>query len=243
MAIATLRPPFSRISGKITSAGTAAALIVSTSITTACTIRQHCETVKPATAAQRACRTKTGLSAKAFHNLTKAQADAWRAAAAEINRLNALGTRYTFTGINLFQQVNFLRQLNDEAITVTPPSLNNLPTPATGFQSTNYTAGTNTLTIIVNSGSSVNYSSRALLRITSSSANQARLHLPNECRIPTTDTSLSFAWNVNHKFSFTIHPDTVNMAINQYAGVQITIMSADYLPREPWFTPLLKIGF
>jgi len=238
MPIYTTRPPVARIHGKLTSSNSTAAVVVTDSPTTAPTMRRHCETVKQPSAVQTATRVRIGANAKAYHALSHNDALAWRIAAEHINRTNSLGAQYTFTGISLFQQVNYYRQLAGYAISPTPPADFSLPQPIASIYFLTYEF-TELHLRARQAGNGSN--AIGLLRCTPSSTNQARIPTRSELRIITTDPSTSMYSSGGPDYEWFLPIQTVRITPNEYLRFEITMMTIDFLPRPAQMFPLMQI--
>lgn len=238
MAIATLKHPIDRLAGKLTNAGTTEAIIATSSVLSTCTLRRHSTTVKPPTTTQRLIRTKIGAAAQAYKALTTATAAAWRTAALEINRRNSLGTPYTFTGINLFQQVNLFRQLDGLAITSTVPNIAYHMPLATSIYSIDYTAPIFRLVVLLSQNGN---GCHALLRLSNSTPTQARQIPRSELKIPGTSTTHWLVTITSSSVGWLAVPNTVSLTTNEWCALEVLILSPDYLPAHPWFVPLVQI--
>jgi hypothetical protein len=235
MPIYTTRIPVARVSGKLTSSGTPEAIIVTSPPRQAPAMRRHCLKTKPPTTAQALTRNYIGQSAKAFHALDQADADAWRAAADTLSRTNALGARYWLGGINLFQQVNYYRQLNGLTITETPPALTNIPPPPSV---TYLVSGAPPQFYCFAECQSAVDGCFVLFRITTSSSNQARQRQKHEARIPTANPQDAFATFTAGIASLLFTPTEITLTAGQYVGLSSTLLSPFYVPRAPIWEPL-----
>jgi hypothetical protein len=183
-------------------------------------------------------RARTGASAKAWSALPAATAAAWRTLAAQVTRDNSLGYTYRLTGIGLWNQVQFYRQLDGLAIDPAVPAILDIPGPCTGITQFHVGAG---MLIVIAYYTGIPDTCKALIRITPSSPNQARMRQHHELRIPTTITSDSIVQANAWRFIWTIFPTTVTLTDLEWCGFEFVFLSPDYLPRAPQFTPLKQL--
>jgi hypothetical protein len=192
----------------------------------------------PPSAAQRRTRSYTGASSKAWAALPAATAAAWRALAAQITRDNSLGYSYQLTGIGVWNQVQAYRQLHGQAIDATVPDPLDVPGPLTALTKF-YVGATNLIVMAYYTG--VPDTCKALIRISNSSPNQARMRQHHELRIPTTNTTLSIVQANAWKFSWNLLPTAVSLINLEWVGFELIYMSPAYLPRAPQFFPLRQL--
>ena len=238
MAIHRLNIPFAQMRGTMHNLEHRQGITLSDAPTQGHNSRRYCAHQPPPTAAQRAIRGITGASAKAWSALPAATAAAWRVLAAQVTRNNSLGYTYRLTGCALWNQVQFYRQLDGQAIDPTLPPLLDVPGPCTGITQF-YVGATNLIVIAYYTG--IPDTCKALIRITNSSSNQARMRQHHELRIPTTDPTTSIVQANAWRFIWNILPTAVTLTELEWVGFEMVFMSPDYLPRAPWFIPLKQL--
>jgi hypothetical protein len=202
--------------------------------------RRYCPHQPPATNAQRKIRTLTANSAKAWSALPAQICADWRALATHVSRDNSLGYTYQLTGIGLWNQVQIYRQLDGLAIDATLPDLLDVPGPLTSITQF-YRGATNLIVIAYYTG--VPDTCKALIRISNSSPNQARMRQHHELRIPTTNTATSIVQATAWRFIWNLLPTAVTLTNLEWVGFEFIFMSPAYLPRAPQFFPLKQLFF
>lgn len=197
--------------------------------------RQLVVPANPKSVAQVEARGFLSAAAVAFKALTVNEAAAWNALAAEMTRTNVLGINYILTGIAVYVMVNTFRQFDSQSITDVAPDFADIPPPYTSV--TLFKVATAALTVTIDA-TGVTNGCKALLRVTPSIARQSRQLRINELRIPFEDSTGSFAVAAAGAITWgpTV-PDTIVLAATEYCGFEVTLMSADYLPRAAAFTP------
>jgi len=238
MPLHRLTLPFAQIRGTMHNLEHRQGLTLSDAPTQGINSRRYCAHQPPPTAAQRAIRSITGASAKAWKALPAATAADWRALAAQVTNNNSLGYTYKLTGIALWNRVQFYRQLDAQAIDPTLPSLLDVPGPCTTI--TQFFVGAGNLFVIAYF-TGIPDACKALIRITNSNPNQARMRQHHELRIPTSDPSLSIVRADAWRFIWNILPTAVTLTDLEWVGFEMVFMSPGYLPRAPWFIPLKQL--
>jgi len=238
MPIHSLNVPFSQMRGTLHNLEHRQGLTLSDHPTQGHNARRYCAHQPPPTAAQRAIRSITGASAKAWKALPAATAADWRALAAQVTNNNSLGYTYKLTGIALWNRVQFYRQLDGQAIDPTLPSLLDVPGPCTTI--TQFYIGAENL-IVIAYYTGIPDTCKALIRITDSSPNQARMRQHHELRIPTTDPSQSIVQANAWRYIWNVLPTNVTLTNLEWVGFEMIYMSPAYLPRAPQFYPLKQL--
>lgn len=131
MPIVSFRQPFDRFRGSLMDEG-GSGLVVYDSKKSGAVTRRWLSPANPKSPNQETVRTYLTAAAQAFRAMTAVQAAAWDTAAKLHHRVNALAMVYEYSGINLFSEVNFYRQLDGQSITSTPPVKTELPVIAAG---------------------------------------------------------------------------------------------------------------
>jgi hypothetical protein len=227
----TLLPPFARVHGKLTSTGSTQAQVLTSSSTTGPAGRRHTYYALEPTQTQRDQRSRIAQIAKTWTKLTSAQASAWRALARTLARNNALGTPYTLSGINLFQIVNTYRMLNAQAITTTPPTNPTPPPPLFANITLGLTPVGGRLAVSLYAPP-IPDSTLVLIRATPGQDTQSYLPPPSKARIPSTDTTLSFATITAGAGSATPPLNNVTITDGQWTRISAVHMTLEYLPRQ-----------
>ena len=238
MPIFSLKLPFADFRGRVSTDDRRRGLITTSAPTQGHTARAHNPHKPPATPAQLAIRAHIANSAKAWTALPAATAADWRSLAQQITRNNSLGYTYRLTGIGLWNQVQHYRQLDGQAIDPALPLLTDIPPPPSA------------LYWCYPDGGSINArlwspaappASRALIRLTNSSPNQARLRQQHELRICTTDPADSFAQTYSNVYDWFFKWDTGIFLADEWCGLSFVCMSQAYLPRAPWYISLHQL--
>jgi hypothetical protein len=238
MPIHSLKIPFAQMRGTIRDGNPRTGLSVTDAPTAAHNSRRYNPHQPPCTPAQRKIRTYTAASAKAWSALPAATAAAWRSLAGQITRDNSLGYTYRLAGIGVWNQVQVYRQLDGLAIDATVPDPLDVPGPVTTI--TNFYVGAGNL-IIIAYYTGLPDTCKALLRITNSSPNQARMRQHHELRIPTTNTTQSIVLANAWRFIWNLLPTAVSLTNLEWVGFELIYMSPAYLPRAPQFFPLRQL--
>jgi hypothetical protein len=126
MALVTLRQPFDRFRGALMDVG-GSGIVVYDSLKAGQVARRFVSPHNPKSANQETVRTYLTAAAQAYRALSATVAANWNAAAVLVKKKNNLAVDYEYSGINLFCEVNFYRQLDGQAITPTPPVKTELP--------------------------------------------------------------------------------------------------------------------
>jgi hypothetical protein len=238
MAIHRLTLPFAQLRGTMHNAQRRQGLTLSDHATQGLNSRRYCPHQRPATDAQLRVRTAIAAAAKAWAALPSATADAWRALAAQLTRNNSLGYTYRLTGIAVWNQVQLYRQLDGLAISSAVPNAADVPPPVSWVIQLSFSLG---ILSVIAAAAAIVDPCYALLRITSSSTNQARRRQPGELRIPTANTALSIVKACSNCWIWDLAPNTVSLAENEFVGVEFVPMSPAYLPRPAQFFPLKQL--
>jgi hypothetical protein len=234
MARITLIPPFANFHGKIKKPDEDQGLVAFSSQRAGNVARQWVLPTNPQSAQQVVTRGIFAAAATAFKSLTISEAADWNALGDLLAKTNILGIGYKLTGIAAYVMVNSLRQLHGQATSDVAPTFADIPIPILSITSVVYAAST--LTIIANCTGITN-GCIVLARITPSIARQSRQLRENELRIPDSTEADAFGVVGNNSVTIATGADNVALTATQYAGLQLTAMSAAYLPRAPWFIP------
>lgn len=238
MALHSLKIPFAKMRGTIHNQNHRTGLSLTDAATAGHNSRRYNPHQPPCSAAQRKIRTYTAAAAKAWSALPAATAADWRDLATQITRDNSLGYTYNLTGIGVWNQVQIYRQLDGQAIDATLPDPLDVPGPLTALTQF-YVGATNLIVMAYYTG--VPDTCKALIRITNSSTNQARMRQHHELRIPTTDTTLSIVQANAWRFIWNLLPTAVTLTNLQWVGFELIYMSPAYLPRAPQFWPIRQL--
>jgi len=240
--IATVLQPFKEVDGRFIDPVTRLGTVVFPNPKAGLVMRQYKVPTNPKSTQQVAQRGWFSASAAAYKSLTVQEASDWRDLAAQLQRTNTLGSKYNYSGINIYCTVNTLRQMNGQATSDVVPDIADTPIPVTAM--TSFAISTGTLTAVVNCAGLAN-GALVMLRITPSIARQSRLMRKSELRIASSDETDCFAIVTGAPAgtaTFEFDPDLVIPVTGQYCGWQVTAMSAEYLPREPLFAPQQLVG-
>lgn len=226
--------PYDQFHGGIKLPGRSTGLVLYGSAGAALVSRQLVVPANPKSTAQVEARGFLSAAAAAWKLLTAEEAGDWRDLAAQLDKSNILGLTYTLTGIGVYCQVNVLRQYAGEAILDTVPDIADIPIPITAITSCTF-AGT-TLTTVINCTGLAD-GAEVFLRVTPSITRASRQLRRNELRIPTIASASAFGTVATNACTIALDPDLITVAAAEYCGLEVTAMSAEYLPRAPWFVP------
>lgn len=239
MPIFTVLQPFKDVAGRFIDPVTNLGTVVFKNLKAGNVMRQYRIPANPKSTEQVKQRGYFAAASAAYKGNSTAECAAWIALAAEMERTNSLGTSYKYSGINVHNTVNVFRQMNGQALTKVAPAFADIPIPITSLTSFAITGGT--LTVVVNCTGLAD-GALVFIRITPSIARQSRLARVNELRVPDATLTTCFHAVATNVCTFTITPDLVVPVTGQYCGLQLTAMSAAYLPREPLFIPQQLVG-
>lgn len=180
----------------------------------------------PDTSQQQVIRNYLSLAATAWKSVTDAEESAWAALAAQIIRTNPLGADYTPYPNNVYEMVNFYRQLNGQAITDTAPSY---ASPAAAGSISNLEFAGGQLDIEVTHGLTP-ASGFFVVRVTPNLGSARRQARGNELRYA--DGTLSDNIVAIAASAQVIQLDNLNFSLNvgDWIGIQVLTVTNDYLP-------------
>jgi len=241
MAIHKLRLPFAQMRGTLHSLDPRTGITLSDAPTQGHNARRYCPRQPPPSPFQVAIRTHIGRSAKAWSALPAATAALWRNLAYKITRNNALGFRYRFTGIAVWNQVQLYRQGTGLEILDTLPDFTLIPPPVTSIVALTTTA--NNFHIELNCNGFTNQS-MVSIRFSSSSPNAARFRQPSETKFPYPAPAFYLPNVWNGLLNSTLAPAyvTQHLAPGEYLGLHLTPLSPQFLSGPAWFIPLQLIS-
>src|SRR5262249_30182838 len=150
---------------------------------------------------------------------------AWSNLARSVQLRNAVGQLYTLDAIGFFNQVQMYRQMAGNSILTTPPTV---------FESSRPMS----LTSLVVSGSSAvfTYTTSSgvdtwdTIRVTPPFTSQVRQAKPGELRYMSASTADSFVDNSSSPHHMTIPMDNFTLTPGDRVGVEILILSTDFVP-------------
>ena len=226
MAIIRLAQPFDAFHGTVSGQSGDSKLVLFSTAKAAGVSRQWVSPANPQTTPQNTIRGYQTASTNAYSALTPAQAAAWTAAAAEINRTNILNLGYTLSGINLFVSLNSYRQINGVALVSDVPPIVIPPIPA-GVDSADLSVAT-TLDIIIDlPGSSAGY--LCVLRISPPLPSAVRQARRNDVRLAD-DFTQSIVVQSGNKGTFALTIPSGFIEENDYIGIEARQLSSSYVP-------------
>jgi len=121
MALVTYKNPIDRFRGSVRDRS-GSGLTIYDSAKAGNVARRYIKPTNPNSVLQQLVRANFTTAAQGFAALSAAIAAGWNAAAEAYKRANPLDVEYTFSGINLYMEVNAYRLLNAAAVTPTPPT-------------------------------------------------------------------------------------------------------------------------
>lgn len=248
-AIIAYSQPVERIRGALASSQFAAGIVCADSPKAGLWCRRYVKPANPGSDNQLEVRGDLILLAQQFSALGASVVADWNAAAAEYKRLNNLGQEYQFSGINLFCMVNMYRLLHDDGPPeTTPPTKLFLPPPFIaaaeefGLDGTTFHVPVNSLNVPADGF--------LLIRMSPGIVSSGRQARKNELRMqnqPPDSTLAANFFSSTHSaqqdcaFETTAMKDGSSYVVNRYCGIEITPLTADYVPGLKFFAPSLKL--
>lgn len=199
-------------------------------------LRQWVYPTDPETALQQQLRAYMSQVAVAWQSVSDIEAAGWSDLAEQMKRVDSLGREYAYFANNAYAVVNVYRLLDGQSITDDAPTYNPPATPvitAAGHDEENLV-----VTVQHAQGTSGFFSVRATPALPS----PRRLARKNELRYLSTSLALSIVPATASPQNVTVPTQRVSIEGGDYVGIEITPLSADYVPGNPIFLKSIELS-
>lgn len=234
MAIVTLQSPYDRFHGKVQGTAGSGGQVVFSTAKAGNVARNYVIPANPQSTRQTEIRGFQTVAAVGYKALTKAEADQWNAAAAQVNRTNILGLTYELSGIALYCQVNVYRQINALSILDVVPSIAPGIKPV-ALTSVTAAAGPS-LDFVVDATGNPD-SSIILVRVSNALPGEARNARENDCRLIDNVLEANYLPISSGSATGNIDADLFSLIQNDRVGVFLTPVTLGFIPG-----PTLLVG-
>lgn len=195
--------------------------------------RQYAIPTNPKTANQLLTRSFLTLASQAFGDLTNDERAAWLTFAAAHPR-SYLGATYTMQEMAAYVWINWLRQIDGQAISDAAPTIDPDWT-FTDITSVAYVAGSTTLTLTVEHNKSVIANQFVLARISPALNSPQRHARESDYRLIEGVTAGSIPDLVASAADLTFTSPVFAWTDGQYVDILLTPVSEEYVPGTPYY--------
>lgn len=200
--------------------------------------REFVNPSNPDDANQQSVRSNLATVAVAFQSLTPAEKSAWANLGAQMNRTDANGDSYTLSAVQAYVSVNTLRLLDGQAGTDTAPSFTTALAPT--IDDVEITAP-NIAIGLSNTVSGILYYARISAPLPGETRNAYLRDLTSFSAAPNQDDSIQDASGTTHSLQIPTSQLPFSLSGGDRIGVQVTAISADYVPGQKAFTQSITV--
>lgn len=199
-------------------------------------LRQWVYPTDPETALQQQLRAYMSQVAVAWQSVSDLEAEGWAALAEQMKRVDSLGREYAYFANNAYAVVNVYRLLDGQTITDDAPAYN--PPAAPIITEAGHDEENLVVTVQHAQGTSGFFSVRVTPKLPSA-RRQAR---KNELRYASTSLVLSIVPAAASPQQLTVPTQRVSIEAGDYVGIEVTPLSADYVPGSPYFAKSIQLS-
>lgn len=192
----------------------------------------------PKTAIQLAVRGIRNHISQQFQTLTPAERDAWETLGVDTERSNMVGAPYKLSAMAAFGMVNYYRLASGETITKVAPDRSGI---ASVSAVTSVTILATTLSVTI-AHTVTDPPSSVQVRLTRPLASPVRRARKNEFRYAhATTLPQNFSGMGDSPMVFTITATQLGISIDDYIGVEVLPISAQYVPGVAFRLPSIQV--